>query len=150
MERLRVYIYFFLLVYFIGMILLWKEEFTKHFSDLPDEGKFVSLEYSPSNRETFIVFNKTKDNIRTLFWTNVTTAPYKAYYCSAFGLKSNSVRLFGASMTGFKNDLQCCFFASSGNVTFRDTGAKYTPLPEGKGKRYVEVDRKHITLLSIC
>jgi hypothetical protein len=27
------------------MILLWKEEFTKHFIDLPDEGKFVPLEY---------------------------------------------------------------------------------------------------------
>lgn len=130
------------------MILLWKEEFTKHFNDLPDEGKFVPLDYSPSDRETFIVFNQTKDNVRTVFWTNVTTAPYKAYYCSAFGSKSNSLRLFGASMTGFKNDLQCCFFYSSGNVTFRDTGAKYTSLPEGKGKRYVQVDRIYITLFA--
>lgn len=74
------------------------------------------------------------------FWRKVVDIPDKASYFSAYAVRSQNLRMFGAIAKGIKDNLYCCFLSSKfPNSANGSDGAKYGMLPENKGCRLVYI-----------
>lgn len=149
-------------MYLTCMVLLWRAEFSNHFStenvnENPVQMRVIvhDVHFNGPNMSTSVkqtvqdeVYTEYAKQIRYRYrWKRVSKQSDNrpTYYYSAFQDQSKSIRLVGATFRNKEENKECCYYkynvlnATVVTITNQHTVPQCTLMPESKGLRYVSL-----------